>query len=263
MTVQRGGPETPGGPPRPGPRRLGSVRPEGSMPALPTPPELVTVWPHLLFRELLAVLIALILLIAASILFNAPLEEPASPSVTPNPAKAPWYFVGLQELLVYFDPWMAGVLVPFVIILGLCAIPYIDPSQRGGGVYSRRERPLAFALFTIGLVGWFLLIVIGIWFRGPGWGWVWPWRGAGAAPPVEVATSLPNALGAPLLLAYFLGGGWVIVRLTRFREGFTTGRRWTFAILLLAMAGVGVKILMRLVFGIKYVVSFPQIGFNI
>ena len=81
--------------------------------------------------------------------------------------------------------------------------------------------------------------------------------------PVEVSASLPTLVGLPLLALYFIGGGWWIVRRTRRWEQFTSGRRWNFALLTLAMAGVGLKIVMRLVFGIKYVVSFPNIGFNI
>jgi hypothetical protein len=224
---------------------------------------MVTTWPHLLFRELLALLVCTILLLAASILFNAPLEDPASPTNTPNPAKAPWYFVGLQELLVYFDPWIAGVMVPLLIIIGLCAIPYIDGSREGEGVYSFRDRPLAFGVFTVGLVGWFALIAIGSWFRGPGWGWVWPWESGTVPAPEEFGWSLPNALGVPLLLLYFLGGGWALVRWTRGWPGLTLGRRALLAFLLLAMAGTMLKIILRILLGMKYFVSFDGVGLNI
>jgi hypothetical protein len=222
------------------------------MPAVPTPWPLVTVWPHLLFRELLALLVCTILLLAASILFNAPLEDPANPTNTPNPAKAPWYFVGLQELLVYFDPWIAGVMIPLIIIFGLCAIPYIDLSRKGEGVYSFRERPLAFTIFTVGLAGWFILIAIGSWLRGPGWSWLWPWQDSVGEASTEMGWSLPNAVGVPLVLAYFLGGGWAIARWTRRWPGLTVGRRYILAFLLLTMIGTTLKILMRILFGMRY-----------
>jgi hypothetical protein len=225
-------------------------------------PALVSTWPHLIFREVIAALICLALFFALSIVADAPLEAPANPADTPNPARAPWYFVGLQELLVYFDPWMAGVAIPLIIVLGLCAIPYIDPSTRGGGVYSRAERPLAFFVFTAGLAGWFILIAIGSWFRGPAWSWQWP-GGAAVARGSEAAGSLPNALGIPLVVLGTLGGGAALMRMTRQWEHFSRSRRLAFVCLSLAMTGVTLKILLRIVFGVKYVVSLPGIGFNL
>jgi quinol-cytochrome oxidoreductase complex cytochrome b subunit len=224
----------------------------------------ITAWPHLFFRELLAALLFLIVLGLLAIVFDAPLEEAANPLRTPVPAKAPWYFVGLQELLTYFDPWVAGVMIPLLIVAGLCALPYIDPTRSGEGVYTVRGRPLASAIFVSGTVAWFLLIVVGTWFRGAGWAWVWPWA-AGASPePAAAATrSLPNWAGVPLVLAWFVGGGIWIVRRTAHRPGFTRGRRWWFALLLLAMTGTLVKIVARLVFGIQYFVRFPDVGLNL
>jgi hypothetical protein len=224
---------------------------------------MVPVWPHLLFRELVAALLVLVVLMVASIVFDAPLESPADPTRTPNPAKAPWYFVGLQEFLVYFDPWIAGVGIPLIITLGLCAIPYIDPSRRGQGVYTVRRRPLASAIFLIGLVAWFVLIAIGLWFRGPGWSWVWPGEDAASAAVGTASRSLPNIVGVPLVIAFFFGGGALIVRRTARWEGFTRWRRWAFAILFLAMAGTVIKITLRIFFGIQYVVSFDRVGFNL
>jgi hypothetical protein len=226
----------------------------------------VTTWPHLFFRELIASLLVLIALVVLSILIEAPLEEPANPLRTPSPARAPWYFVGLQELLTYFDPWIAGVVIPAVIVIGLCAIPYIDPTHSGQGVYTVRERPLASAIFIAGTLGWFLLIVVGEWFRGPGWAWVWPWAAGAAgtgAPAATVTRSIPNLLGVPLVLAWFAGGGWWIVRSLAAVPGFTRARRWWFALLTLAMAGVLIKIVAKLVFGIQYFVRFPGVGLNL
>jgi hypothetical protein len=246
-----------------GERILGDVRPPGSA-AGPTEHDgLVTVWPHLLFRELLVVLLALVLLTAASIRFDAPLEEPADPGLTPNPAKAPWYFVGLQELLVYFDPWVAGVAIPLVIVFGLCAVPYLDPGRAGQGVYTLRRRPVATTIFLVGLAGWFVLIAVGLWFRGPGWAWQWPGAGGAFDAPVAPTRSLPNAVGVPLVVAYFAGGAAWIVRRTAAWPGFTPARRWVFAVLLLAMTGTVLKIVLRLAFGLRYLVSFESSGFNL
>lgn len=252
---------------RPSPRGerriLGEVHSPGS-PAAPRPAtEMVSVWPQLLYREMLAALACIVVLTVISLLFNAPLEAPADPAHTPNPAKAPWYFVGLQELLHYFDPWIAGVVIPALIIIGLCAIPYIDPNREGSGVYSVRARPLATGIFLAGVTGWFVLIAIGLWFRGPGWSWVWPWSSAPPAAAGEATRALPNLLGVPLTLAYFVGGGWWIVRKTAAWKGFTRGRRWVFAVLLLAMTGTLLKIVLKLLFGIQYVVRFPHVGFNL
>jgi len=86
----------------------------------------VHVWPFLLRMEFLVAIIVTIILMVWSITLNAPMEEPANPNLTMNPAKAPWYFLGLQEMLVYFDPWIAGVLMPGLIVVGLMVIPYID-----------------------------------------------------------------------------------------------------------------------------------------
>jgi hypothetical protein len=171
--------------------------------------------------------------------------------------------VGLQELLVYFDPWIAGVMIPLVITLGLCAIPYLDPSRKGEGVYSFRDRPIASSIFSLGLLGWFALIAVGLWFRGPGWSWVWPGSGAESSAAIEASRSLPNALGVPLLVLYFFGGGYTILRWIRDWPGMSEFRRVFFALLILLMTGVAFKIVANLVFGLRYVVSFPGVGFNI
>src|SRR5574341_1153657 len=91
----------------------------------------VHTWPHLVRMEFLVALFVLVVLALWSLMIDAPLEEPANPTRTPNPSKAPWYFVGLQEMLVYFDPWIAGVVLPGLIIVGLMAIPYLDPNPAG------------------------------------------------------------------------------------------------------------------------------------
>lgn len=135
------------------------------------------VWPDLVYIEFLAMIIVTVLLIAWSLLLQAPLEQPANPGRTPNPSKAPWYFLGLQEMLVYFDPWMAGVVLPSMIILGLCAIPYLDRNPKGAGYYTLRERKLAIGTFLYGfLVLWVFMIVTGTVLRGPGWNFFGPFE---------------------------------------------------------------------------------------
>ena len=137
----------------------------------------ITVWPHLVRVEFLASVVIMIILTVWSFGIDAPLEEPANPAITPNPSKAPWYFLGLQELLVYFDPWIAGVVLPTIIIIGLMSIPYIDINEKGNGYYTFKERPFAILTFSFGfLIMWVSLIVLGTFLRGPGWNFFWPWQ---------------------------------------------------------------------------------------
>ncbi len=125
--------------------------------------------------EFVAAIMVTVLLMGWSLTLNAPLEEPSNPNVTMNPAKAPWYFLGLQEMLVYFDPWMAGVVMPTLIIVGLMVMPYIDENPLGNGYYTYKQRKFAIWAFMVGFIGlWVLMIVIGTFIRGPGWMWFWP-----------------------------------------------------------------------------------------
>ena len=135
----------------------------------------VHTWPYLLRVELVAAVIVTALLMVWSLSLNAPLEEPSNPNVTMNPAKAPWYFLGLQEMLVYFDPWIAGVIMPTLIIVGLMVVPYIDENPLGNGYYTYKQRKFAIWAFMVGFIGlWVVMIVIGTFIRGPGWMWFWP-----------------------------------------------------------------------------------------
>lgn len=137
----------------------------------PDEQDLVMTWPHLLVRHAVAALTVLLFVLVLAVAFDAPLQAIANPTVTPNPEKAPWYFAGLQELLAHFHPTIAGVLVPSAVIIGLVVLPYIDrnPARRP------RARKVAVATFTIFLVAWVVLTLIGFAFRGPNWSWVWPW----------------------------------------------------------------------------------------
>jgi len=137
----------------------------------PADDDMVMVWPHLLARHAVAALGIMLLVLVLSIIFDAPLKDIANPTVTPNPEKAPWYFAGLQELLAHFHPLVAGILIPGAIVTGLIALPYIDRSLylKGG------HRRVAVTTFTVFLVLFVVLTIIGFAFRGPNWGWVWPW----------------------------------------------------------------------------------------
>jgi hypothetical protein len=135
----------------------------------------VHAWPYLLRIEFLACLIVTAILIVWGVYLDAPLEEPSNATLTMNPAKAPWYFLGLQEMLVYFDPWIAGVMLPNFIVVGLLAIPFMDTSPLGNGYYTWKQRKFAIGGFMFGyLVLWLLLAFVGTFIRGPGWMWFWP-----------------------------------------------------------------------------------------
>ena len=181
--------------------------------------EKVDVWPHLVKREYIGAAGTTLFIMIWSILQNAPLEAIANPNVTTNPSKAPWYFVGLQELLVYFDPWIAGVAMPGLIIVGLMAIPYIDTNPKGVGYYAWKERKFANTLFMLGVFMWFALIFIGYACRGPNYAWYWPWEswyGLKAAPPATWSVFGPKGVGAysmllgiPLIGA--VAGAWLLL----------------------------------------------------
>ena len=137
----------------------------------------VWVWPDLVYTELISLIVCSVILILWSVFLKAPLEQPANRSVTPNPSKAPWYFLGLQEMLVYFDPWLAGVVLPGLIIVGLIAIPYVDKNPKGNGYYTFNERKTEITLFLFGFVIlWSSLIVLGTFLRGPNWNFFGPFE---------------------------------------------------------------------------------------
>src|SRR5438094_2963667 len=137
----------------------------------------VWVWPDLVYTELISLILCSVVLIVWSIFLKAPLEQPANPANTPNPSKAPWYFLGLQEMLVYFDPWLAGVVLPSLIIVGLIAIPYIDKNPKGNGYFTFAERKAEVTIFLFGFaVLWSSLIVLGTFLRGPNWNFFGPFE---------------------------------------------------------------------------------------
>ncbi len=239
--------------------------------------KLLHTWPYLLRIEFLAAVIVTVILMVWSITLNAPLEEPANPNLTMNPAKAPWYFLGLQEMLVYFDPWIAGVVMPTLIIIGLMVIPYVDANPLGAGYYTFKQRRVAILGFCFGfLVLWLSMIVIGTFIRGPGWMWFWPGQTWDHNRLIfEVNRDLPDIFritsawgkaifGAMVVGIYFaLAGGLVhkLCTLTEFNRKIY--RRMsliqyiTVQIFTVTMIALPVKILLRLLFRIKYVWITP------
>ncbi len=253
----------------------------------------VHVWPFLLRIEFLAAIIVTLILMVWSITLSAPLEEPANPNLTMNPAKAPWYFLGLQEMLVYFDPWIAGVIMPTLIIVGLMVVPYIDANPLGNGYYTYKQRRFAIWTFLFGFIGlWVLMIVIGTFIRGPGWMWFWPGQ-TWDAQRVEFAVNrnldqvfgingswlvhfMPaaNAAYAPILARvifgifplalYFLVAGYFSHRLLLLTEfsrkifkRMTLLQMFTTELFMVLMLSLPIKILLRLVLRIKYVWVTP------
>ena len=176
-TIERGtGPKLPGPPGVPGTERfrlLAYVKQESMVRVDKRPDETVLTWPHLLRAEFLMAMLISAVLVITSVFIAAPLEEMANAGNTPHVAKAPWYFLGLQEMLSYFNATVVGVLFPPLYFIGLMAIAYIDRSP----YKAARDRKLAWVFFLCLMVGGLLVTFIGSFFRGPGWNWVWPWDG--------------------------------------------------------------------------------------
>jgi hypothetical protein len=152
-------------------RLLALVPPEGIQRVEREQGDRVNTWPHLLIEEFVAMFVLSVGLVVFSTFVQAPLRELANANLTPNPSKAPWYFLGLQELLRYFHPMVAGIVIPTFILVGLAAVPFVDrnPSTRPG------DRKIAITLFTTLFMFGAVLTIIGSFFRGPGYNWIWPW----------------------------------------------------------------------------------------
>ncbi len=240
-------------------------------------PNRIHTWPYLVRLEFLAAIIVMIVMTVWSITLDAPTEEAANPNRTPNPSKAPWYFLGLQEMLVYFDPWMAGVVLPSLIIVGLMVIPYIDINPRGNGYYTIKERKFAMSVFMFGfLVLWIALIILGTFFRGPGWYLFMPWQYWDPHKTVALTNvDLPYQLGARKEATQFIVG---MIATLGFYPGLAVLGHWWFrkrdwfkqlgavrfhivAFLFLTMMSLPAKMFLRLAFNTKYVWVTPW--FNI
>ena len=243
------------------------------------------VWPHLVYEELIVLIFVSVLLVVWSILVAAPIEQPANPTDTPNPSKAPWYFLGLQEMLVYFDPWMAGVVAPTLIILGLCAIPYIDKNPKGNGYYCFKDRQFAITGYLFGfLILWMLLIFIGTFLRGPNWNLFGPyeeWDVHKLVPLVNVNLSeyiyvkllnqpLPGhwftreIFGIGLVGAYFVILPPLLARtvMRAYYQQMGVARYAILMLLLLTMLWLPIKMILRWSLNLKYIISIPEFFLN-
>ena len=257
----------------------------------------VLVWPDLVYVELIGIIIATVVLVVWSLVLRAPLEEPANPVLTPNPSKAPWYFLGLQEMLVFFDASIAGVILPCLMILGLMAIPYLDFNKKGSGYYTINERKFGYLVFQFGFLQlWILLILVGTFMRGPNWNffglyeprdphkvlalnnvklseyfWVmWLGRGlpeasAGSGVLAELGAILWREIAGLVLLGVYFAVlpvllGWTILR--EFRRRMGPGRYAIMSLLLLMMLMLPLKMILRWTMNLSYIVSVPEYLLN-
>src|SRR5687768_5414117 len=264
-------------------------------------------WPDLVYVELICLVVVMAVMIVWSIVLKAPLEEPANPGDSPNPSKAPWYFLGLQEILVYYDPWMAGVVLPSLIIVGLMAIPYIDTNPKGNGYYTYAERKVEINLFLIGfLILRVLLVILATFLRGPNWNFFGPyeyWDLHKLEALVNVNLSeylwvkllhrdytgmnmILREFPGILIVLFYIG---VLPGLLAFLDVRVVGPKWytlwlpvrftiglkkyylkmgpwryaIFVMLLLFMMSLPIKMLLRWLLNLKYIVAMPEIFFNI
>jgi hypothetical protein len=246
----------------------------------------VLVWPDLVYTELIAMVVVTLILVVWSIFLKAPLEQPASPARIPNPSKAPWYFLGLQEMLVYYDPWMAGVVLPSMIIVGLIAMPYIDFNVKGNGYFTFEQRKFALSMWLFGfLVLWVVLIVLGTFLRGPNWNFFGPfeawdphknvplnnrnlseifWMALGQS--IEGKSWFTRELpGIILVLVYLLALPPLLAK-TVFRSFFVKMgfvRFFLLVNLIQFMAALPIKMVLRWTINLKYIVNIPEFFFNI
>jgi hypothetical protein len=259
--------------------------------------EKVLVWPDLVYTELICMVALTALLLVWAIVLKAPLEEAASSVKTPNPSKAPWYFLGLQEMLVYYDPWYAGVVLPSMIIFGLMAIPYIDFNKDGNGYYTINQRKFAYITFQFGfLVLWVTLIILGTFLRGPNWNIFGPFEQWDPHKLVEMNNRdlsqyfwvgwlnmpLPRAPSDASGLTQF---GYIVLRelpgilavlaylvvlpplmaVTVFRKFFVKMGFIRFMVmtnLLLLMMSLPIKMILRWTVDLKYIISIPEYFLN-
>jgi hypothetical protein len=263
----------------------------GEPPREKTEDDKVLTWPDLVYTELIAMIVCTFILVVWSVALRAPLEQPATTAWAPNPSKAPWYFLGLQEMLVYYDPWMAGVVLPTMIIVGLIAAPYIDFNQKGNGYFTYNERPFALVNFLFGFVVlWVTLIVLGTILRGPNWNFFGPferWNDHKVLPlnninlsemfwlglfgkPTQTGLSFGGVLlrelpGIVLVFAYlFLLPpilAKTVLRTFFIRMGFL--RFFVLVTLIQFMAALPIKMLLRWTINLKYIVYIPEVFFNI
>ena len=259
--------------------------------------EKVLVWPDLVYTELICMVAVSAFLLVWALVLQAPLEEPASSVKTPNPSKAPWYFLGLQEMLVYFDPWYAGVVLPSMVVFGLMAMPYLDFNKKGNGYYSIEERKFSYLVYQFGFFElWITLIILGTFLRGPNWNFFGPFeywtpykvevlnnvdlpqmfwvnlldrplprapQGAGLL--TQVGTILLREAPGLVLLGAYLVLLPPLLAVTVFRKFFAKMgfvRYMIMANLMLLMLTLPLKMILRWTLNLKYIVSIPEFSLN-
>jgi hypothetical protein len=253
--------------------------------------EKVLTWPDLVYTELICMVVLTVILIGWSLLLQAPIEEPANPGASPNPAKAPWYFLGLQEMLVYFDPWLAGVLFPGLIIVGLGAIPYLDTNPKGNGYYTLKERKWEIGIFLFGfLILWILLVILGTFLRGPNWNFFGPYEywdphklealvnvnlseivwvkipgWFGLYPGLPSNPLIRESVGFVAILLYYLALPPLFAKkwFSGFYEKLGPARFHVMMFLLLTMMALPIKMALRWSLNLKYIIGIPEYFFNI
>ena len=255
--------------------------------------EKVLVWPDLVYTELICIVLASAGLILWAVLIPAPLESPANPAGPPNPSKAPWYFLGLQEMLVYFDPWMAGVILPGLIVTGLIAMPFIDTNPHGNGYFTLRQRPLAISIWLFGfIILWVVLIVFGTFLRGPNWNFFGPfayWDAHRQVPLTNVNLAqyfwiwlmkmpeptrltwgplymlVRETVGIVLTLAWLLLLPPLLGRTVMRKIYGQLGaiRFYIMAVHLVIMGLLPLKMVLRWLFNLKYFIYLPEFNLNL
>jgi hypothetical protein len=259
--------------------------------------EKVLVWPDLVYTELICMVAVSAFLLVWAIFLQAPLEEPASSVKTPNPSKAPWYFLGLQEMLVYFDPWYAGVVLPSMVVFGLMAMPYLDFNKKGNGYYSIEERKFSYLVYQFGFFElWITLIILGTFLRGPNWNFFGPFEywtpykvevlnnvdlpqmfwvnlldrplpraPQGASAITQVGTILLREAPGLVLLGAYLVLLPPLLAVTVFRSFFAKMgfvRYMIMANLMLLMLTLPLKMILRWTLNLRYIVSIPEFSLN-
>ena len=243
----------------------------------------VLVWPDLVYTELICIVIGSAILVLWSVVLRAPLEAPANPAGPPNPSKAPWYFLGLQEMLVYFDPWMAGVILPGMIITGLIAMPYCDTNS---------QRPFIILNWMVGfLVLWVVLIVFGTFLRGPNWNFFGPYQawdaqfqpamtninmsdyfwnskglvGFGLGMNLPENMWIREAPGILFTIAWCFVLPVVLARtvMRRMYQQMGAIRFYIMAIHFVVMAMMPLKMVLRWTLTLKYFIYLPEFNFNL
>lgn len=259
---------------------------EGPLEGTPENREKVWAWPNLVYTELFAGIACTVFLIVWAIFFKAPLEEPANPTWAPNPAKAPWYFLGLQEMLVYFDPWMAGVVLPGIIVVGLILLPFIDTNPKGNGYFTFAERKFAISGFMFGwIVLWIFLIQIGTFLRGPNWTFYGPFEYWDAHKVVaenninlsEIMwiklfnTGLPKNIFIREIFGIILTGFYLVGIVPiitkkwghKYLKDMGTIRYYLLIFLILGTASLPIKMYLRWFINLKYIVAMPEFELNL